>query len=64
MAKGLRSAIKKEDLARLYLEQKMSLEDIARLYGVSRVAIWKYCRDVRLTRLVPGNGVRFGANRY
>lgn len=50
MAKGLRSALKKEDLRRLYREQKMSLEDIARLYGVSRVAVWKYCRDMRLTR--------------
>ena len=50
MAKGLRLRLNKEDLRRLYLIEKKSLEDIARLYGASRVAIWKYCRDVRLTR--------------
>jgi len=50
MTKGLRLRLNKEDLQRLYLIEKRSLEDIARLYGASRVAIWKYCRDVRLTR--------------
>ena len=50
MARDLRLRLKKEELRRLYLREKRSLEDIARLYGASRVAIWKYCRDVRLTR--------------
>lgn len=50
MAKDLRLRLKKENLRKLYLEEKMSLEDIARLYGVSRVAVWKYCNSERLTR--------------
>ncbi len=50
MARGLRSRLQQEELRRLYLVEKKSLEDIARLYGVSRVAIWKYCEDERLTR--------------
>jgi len=44
MAKDLRLRLKKEDLCKLYLEEKRSLEDIARLYGVSRVAVWQYCK--------------------
>lgn len=43
MAKDLRVRLKKDDLRRLYLEEKKSLEDIGRLYGASRVAVWKYC---------------------
>jgi len=50
MAKNLRVTLTDGELRRLYLEQKMSLEDIGRLYGVSRVAVWKYCRDKRLIR--------------
>ncbi len=50
MAKGLRIRLKKEELRRLYLIEKRSLEDIARLYGASRVAVWKYCKDEHLTR--------------
>lgn len=49
MGKGLRARLKKEDLNRLYLKEKRSLEDIARLYGASRVAVWKYCKDEHLT---------------
>jgi len=44
------SGVSQSDTSLITLEKKMSLEDIARLYGASRVAIWKYCRDVRLTR--------------
>lgn len=50
MARGLRSRLKKEELRRLYLIEKRSLEDIARLYGASRVAVWKYCESLALTR--------------
>jgi len=50
MAKGLRTRLTKEELNRLYLVEKRSLEDIARLYGASRVAVWKYCKDEHLTR--------------
>jgi hypothetical protein len=50
MARDLRSRLKKEDLRRLYLTEKRSLEDIARLYGASRVAVWKYCKSERITR--------------
>ena len=50
MARDLRSRLSKEELRRMYLVDKKSLEDIARLYGVSRVAIWKYCKDEELTR--------------
>ncbi len=50
MGKGLRARLTKEDLGKLYLEEKRSLEDIARLYGVSRVAVWKYCKDGHLIR--------------
>lgn len=50
MAKDLRLRLKKEELRRLYLRERMSLEDIARLYGVSRVAVWKYCKDEQLIR--------------
>jgi len=49
MGKGLRTILTKEDLNRLYLEERRSLEDIARLYGASRVAVWKYCKDEHLT---------------
>jgi hypothetical protein len=44
MAKDLRIRLDGEDLRKLYLDEKKSLEDIARLYGVSRVAVWKYCK--------------------
>ena len=50
MSKDLRLRLKKQELRRLYLEEKRSLEDIARMYGVSRVAVWKYCKSERLTR--------------
>ena len=50
MAKDLRLRLKKQELRRLYSGEKRSLEDIARLYGVSRVAVWKYCKSERLTR--------------
>lgn len=50
MTKDLRLRLNKEELCRLYLIEKRSLEDIARLYGVSRVAVWKYCKAERLTR--------------
>jgi len=50
MAKGLRSRLKEEELRRLYQVEKRSLEDIARLYGASRVAVWKYCGSLGLTR--------------
>ena len=50
MARDLRLRLNKEELGRLYFEEKKSLEDIARLHGVSRVAVWKYCRASGLTR--------------
>ncbi|OGW93619.1 MAG: hypothetical protein A3K16_00795 [Omnitrophica bacterium RIFCSPLOWO2_01_FULL_45_24] len=50
MARDLRLRLNREELRRLYLIEKRSLEDIARLYGVSRVAVWKYCKAERLTR--------------
>lgn len=50
MAKDLRLRLKREELRRLYLTEKKSLEDIARLYGTSRVAVWKYCNSERLAR--------------
>ncbi|MCK4462699.1 MAG: hypothetical protein KAU58_00115 [Candidatus Omnitrophica bacterium] len=50
MVRDLRLRLKEEELCRLYLREKKSLEDIARLYGVSRVAVWKYCRASGLTR--------------
>jgi len=50
MDRSLRSRLRKEELERLYLEENKSLEDIARLYGVSRVAVWKYCQAVGLKR--------------
>ena len=50
MARDLRLRLTKEELRKLYLEEKRSLEDIARLYGVSRVAVWKYCGAEQLTR--------------
>lgn len=50
MAKDLRLRLGVGELRRLYLGEKMSLEDIARLYGVSRVAVWKYCQSERLAR--------------
>jgi len=49
MARDLRLRLSKEELRRLYLEEKKSLEDIARLYGTSRVAIWKYCKSECIT---------------
>ena len=39
-----------EELCRLYLTEKRSLEDIARLYGASRVAVWKYCEAEQLVK--------------
>jgi len=50
MARDLRLRLSREELRRLYLIEKKSLEDIARLYGSSRVAVWKYCNSERLTR--------------
>ncbi len=50
MARDLRLRLKKEELRKLYLEEKRSLEDIALLYGTSRVAVWKYCKSERITR--------------
>lgn len=50
MVRNLRLKLNKEELCRLYLEEKRSLEDIARIYGVTRVAVWKYCKAVGLTR--------------
>lgn len=50
MGRNFRLKLKEEELRRLYLEEKKSLEDIARLYGVSRVAVWKYCKTARLRR--------------
>lgn len=50
MGRNLRSKLKEEELRKLYLKERMSLEDIARLYGVSRVAVWKYCQAAQLTR--------------
>lgn len=50
MTKGLRERLTKDELRKLYLVEKRSLEDIARLYGASRVAVWKYCNSERLTR--------------
>ena len=49
MVRDLRSRLKIKDLYRFYVVEKKSLEDIARLYGVSRVAIWKYCQTAGLT---------------
>lgn len=48
--KDFRLRLKKQELRRLYLKEKRSLEDIARLYGVSRVAVWKYCKAEGLNR--------------
>lgn len=50
MAKDLRLRLKKEELHGLYLREKKSLEDIARMYGVSRAAVWKYCKAEGLSR--------------
>jgi hypothetical protein len=50
MAKELRTRLSREELCRLYLIEKKSLEDIGRLYGASRVAIWKYCNAEGLTK--------------
>lgn len=50
MARDLRLRLTKEELRKLYLNEKKSLEDIGRMYGVSRVAVWKYCRAERLKR--------------
>src|SRR3989338_8582911 len=50
MDRDLRFRLKSDELNRLYLKEKRSLEDIARLYGVSRVAIWKYCKLAGLAR--------------
>lgn len=50
MPKGLRQRVKPGDLRKLYFEEKKSLEDIARLCGVSRVAVWKYCKAEKLVR--------------
>ena len=50
MAKDLRLRLAEEELRRLYSKEKKSLNDIGRMYGVSRVAVWKYCRDRGLAR--------------
>jgi predicted DNA-binding protein YlxM (UPF0122 family) len=44
VVKDLRVRLHVDELRRLYFVEKMSLEEIARSYGVSRVAIWKYCK--------------------
>lgn len=50
MARDLRLRLNKEELHRLYFKEKKSLEDIGRLYGVSRVAVWRYCQVEGITR--------------
>lgn len=50
MARDLRLRLNKEELRRLYISERKSLEDIARLYGSSRVAVWKYCKSEHITR--------------
>ena len=50
MARELRIKLKREELERLYLREKRSLEDIARLYGATRTAVWKYCKALGLAR--------------
>ena len=50
MIKDLRLRLKRDELRKLYIKEKRSLEDIARSYGVSRVAIWKYCKAEKLRR--------------
>ncbi len=50
MTRDLRLRLNRDELHRLYLVEKRSLEDIARLYGTSRVAVWKYCKSERITR--------------
>lgn len=50
MAKDLRLRLSKEILHKLYVEDKKSLEDIARMYGVSRVAVHKYCKAEGVSR--------------
>ena len=50
MARNLRSTLKREELRKLYVQERKSLEDIARMFGVSRVAVWKYCKAEKLTR--------------
>lgn len=44
----VRKKLSKEDLARLYLDEKKSLGDIAKMYGVSRQSIWKYCKSTEI----------------
>lgn len=50
MTRDLRLRLNRNDLRRLYLTEKRSLEDIARLYGASRIAVWKYCKSEKITR--------------
>ncbi|MFA5255319.1 MAG: LAGLIDADG family homing endonuclease [Candidatus Omnitrophota bacterium] len=50
MARDLRLRLNREELRRLYISEKKSLEDIARLYGSSRVAVWKYCKSEHIIR--------------
>jgi len=42
----LKKVLSKKDLLRLYVNEKKSLEDIARTYGVSRIAVHKYCKAI------------------
>ncbi len=48
--KGLKHRLPKEELYRLYIEEKKSLGDIAKIYGVSRVAILKHARKFGISR--------------
>jgi predicted DNA-binding protein YlxM (UPF0122 family) len=50
MARDLRLRLKPQELRQLYQKEKRSLEEIARLFGVSRVAVWKYCQALNLAR--------------
>lgn len=54
MSKNLRNRLPKEELVRLYKVEGQSLGDIARLYGVSRVAIMKYCNILGVERRTKG----------
>lgn len=54
MDKNLRNRLPKEKLIRLYGVKGCSLGDIARMYGVSRVAIMKYCNILGVGRRTKG----------
>ena len=44
----LRKKLPKKDLLKLYIAERRSLGDIAKMYGVSRTAVHKYCRAIRI----------------